>query len=187
MRDENKINSLNSIIIKKHSILSFSLELFGIFLLIYAFFVPWVYHLFLDINYGVFIRYFKLSEVIVSGYFYISLVCYPILIEIIIIILRINLSSKLRTFTSLALIELLILIPGISLPFNISLGRCYSFIPEKFCLRSGYSYGPYLYIIGMSILVINELQIILYSKLVRMGQNNFKVKIIKMLKRKVNK
>lgn len=135
--------------------------------MIYSFFVPWVYHLFRDINDGFFIRYFPMAEVMVSDTFYYLFVICPLLIEIIIIFLRIYMNPKIRNFTSVALIELLILIPGIMIPFNVSLGRCHSFIPEEICIRFGYFYGLYLYILGISVLAINGLQISIYSKFIR--------------------
>ncbi len=150
---------------KKYLLLSLSTELIGIILLISSFSVPWSYQLYVDINSGKFTRHFYANQAINLEALLNLLLFYVYYLGLALIFVKISVNLKIRKRTALELLELILIVPIILLIFNIHSVNCTpSPIPERFCLNSGYSSGFILLFIGTTVLIINGLQLSIYSR-----------------------
>lgn len=162
-----RIDYFKSVLFKKYSLISLFIELIGIILLIYSFSIPWYYHLYRGwINET---RYFYIKEAVDLDKLLIFLLYYAYFMGLFLLFVKISTKRKIRTFTLLEIIELIYFIPGIIFIFNVEFLPCSNFIiiPEMYCAKSDYSSGFILYTIGITILIINGLQISIYSRLKR--------------------
>ena len=148
-------NTFKSFISSKYSLFSLGTELIGIILLIYSFNVPWYYQEFIDMNFGGFIRYFYIKD----------LLNLENLLANFLLFVKIFVSKKIHILTALELLELIVLIPVIMLMLMVDFPKyCFSFIPEEFCIDSGYSSGFISFILATIVLIINGLQMSIHLR-----------------------
>ncbi|NVM16856.1 MAG: hypothetical protein HWN80_04015 [Candidatus Lokiarchaeota archaeon] len=164
---KNKIQFM-SVATKKHRLLSLVIEISGIILVIYSFSIPWYFHSYRDYFIGeTRIFMFHLIDADFLHEIFSILLYYPYLIGLVILFSKICLKNKIRNLLLFEIIEAIFVLPGIMLLFTVQFGRLPSFIFFGFGLRytlSCPSYGFILYIIGITVLLINGIQFSAYSR-----------------------
>jgi len=164
-RNWKKRIQLKSIITKKHLIISLVIEIIGVILVIYSFFIPWYYYLFLHIGNGYhFQKLYFIEAESLYGIFTI-LLYYSYLIGLVILFVKISFKKKIRSHILLELGETILIFPGIMLIFSVQFGPPPFFYILIFSyIRSGYSSGFIIYTIGITVLILNGLQFSVYSR-----------------------
>ena len=149
----------------KYSLISLGIELIGIILFISSFNVPWYYQEFIDINFGGFIRYFYIKDLLSLENLLTDFLFYAYLLGLTLLFVKISVSKKMRILTALELLELIVIIPGIMLMFMVNFPKyCFSVIPEEFCLKFGYTSGYISFISGTIVLILNGLQMSIHLR-----------------------
>lgn len=160
--------ALKSFIRNEYLILSLSIELIGFITLLYSFSIPWYYNIYLDWGRGEFIRYDYAKDVINLEVLQEVFLFYTYYLSLVMIFAKIAINLKIHPFTALELLELILIIPIFLLINNIIPLFCLgSAIPERSCLKSGYSSGFILFFFGTSALIINGVQISFYKRRMR--------------------
>ena len=156
---------LKSIITKKHSLISLVIEITGIIFVIYSFSIPWYYHLFRYIGGGgnhfqklYFIEAINLQDI------FLVLLYYSYLIGLVILFVKISIKKKIKNLVLFELGETIFIFPGIMLIFSVQFGGPTAYLAIFVYIQSGYSSGFILYIIGITVLLINGLQFSAYSR-----------------------
>lgn len=159
---------LESIIAKKYSLISLVIEITGIFFVLYSFSIPWYYHLLGGLGGGYYIQNIYFIEAINLQEIFTILLYYSYFIGLLIIFVKIATKKRIESLTLLEIGELIFLFPGIMLIFGIQFnGRPPMFLLIFVYIRSGYSSGYVLYIIGITVILINGLQFSAYSRFFR--------------------
>ncbi len=163
-RTTNWKNGMNfrSFIPKKHVLFSIVTELIGIILLVISFSIPWYYHLF-GVNHFQYLYF--IEAVNLDGIFIIYLY-YAYLIGLCLLFLKISIKQKLQIRYLIEVTQILFIIPGIILIFNVKFELLF-YLAILIYIKSGYSSGFVLYTIGISVLIMNGLQFSIYSRLKR--------------------
>jgi len=159
---------LSFIIENKHFLISIFTGLMGIILLAISFSLPWYYHLLRSVTgsggYHYNFLYFK--DAINMDSIFTFYLFYAYLLSLSLLFIKISTKGKLRNLYLLEIAEILFIIPGLILIFNIK----YSppiFLAIFVYIKSGFYSGFILYTIGISVLILNGLQFSIYSRLRR--------------------
>lgn len=157
---------LEYIVSRWQLIFSIILGLMGFILVGVSFSLPWYYHLLRSISGGYYYIYLdfihaRKLEGLFTNYFF-----YAYFVSLSLLFVKISVKGKVRGRHIWEVAELLFIIPGLVLIFNIKYDPpIYAAILTY--IRSGYSSGFILYTIGISILIVNGLQSSMYSRLKR--------------------
>ena len=165
-RNWKKRIQLKSIITKKHLIISLVIEITGIIFVIYSFSIPWYYQLYRDNWWESHSHTFYLIDAFRLREIFSILVYYSYLVGLVILFGKISFKKRIRSLILLEFSEAILIFPGIMLIFSVQFGRVPSFIVFAFSsyTQIGPSSGFILYIIGITVLMLNGLQFSVYSR-----------------------
>ncbi|MEJ2249960.1 MAG: hypothetical protein P8Y70_13885 [Candidatus Lokiarchaeota archaeon] len=148
-----------------YQLTSFIIEIFGIFLLTYSFFIPWIRL----VRGGLYPISFYLN--FIDAYYYktfVNLVFYAFFVSLLIILIKISSKIKIRLFSFFELTEILLFLPGLYLIFEIRTLPVRIMTPLYLLYLNSYSVvGFSIFSIGLITLIINGLQISTYIRLKR--------------------
>ena len=165
-RNWKKKIQLKSIITKKHSLISLVIEITGMICVIYSFSIAWYYQLYRDNWWGSHSHTFYLIDAFRLHEIFSILVYYSYLVGLVILFGKISFKKKIKSLILLEFSEAILIFPGIMLIFSVQFGRVPCIITYAFSsyIQTGPSSGFILYIIGITVLMLNGLQFSVYSR-----------------------
>ena len=162
---KNKIR-LKSIISKKQALLFPVVEITGVIFVIVSFFIPWFYHIYSGFGWYRQFREFYFIEADGLHDIFSILLYYSYLIGLVLIFAKIAIKKKMKSRILLEIGEAILVFPGLMLIFSVYFGRIPSFMylnglqDTLSCPSSGFI----LYIIGITVLMLNGLYFSVFSR-----------------------
>jgi hypothetical protein len=157
--------------ISRYWLLSIIIEIIGGIFIIVSISFPWYFHHLSGWIEG--FRYIYLFEATNLNQILIASIYLMYLLGIIIILAKTILKHRIRLQISIEIIEFIMIFLGIAFIISLHFNDCNHviYLPEIYCINSGFSTGYFLYIFGITILITNSLQLSIYSRLKKKGMN----------------
>lgn len=157
--------------ISRYWLISIIIEIIGVIIIIVSPSFPWYFHQLTGWIEG--FRYFYIVDATNLNQILITSIFIMYLLGIIIILTKTILKHRIRLQISIEIIELIMIFLSIDFIISLHFNDCNHVIyfPEINCINSGFSTGFFLYIVGITILITNGLQLSIYSRLKKKWMN----------------